>query len=179
MAALGAEIVAVKVAFTKDLSPLFAQAGLKSVYATGKAIDEAGNKTKTRVIRAVAAQAGVKVSRARGIIRSQQAMGAGGGQYVIIARDATLSLKEFDPRVTRKGVSAAPWGKRRVFAHSFVGPNGHVFIRKTKGRLPIKKLWGPNIPKEMVKDQAEATFYRTVGELLPTALEKWLLRAIG
>jgi hypothetical protein len=172
-------LVAVKVEFSKDLSPLFAQAGLKSVYAVAKAIDEVGNKTKTVVIRQTAAQAGVKYGKAKGVINARQAMGAGGGQYEIIARDVTLSLKEFGPKRTGKGVSAAPWKKRRVFPHTFFGPGGHVYVREGRSRLPIKKLWGPNIPKEMVKDEAEATFYRVSGELLGPAVEKWLLRQIG
>ena len=101
----------------------------------------------------------------------------------MVARDATLSLKEFSPRQTKAGVSAAPWGKRRVFPHSFIGKNGHVFVRgkvdgKRVGRLPIYKLFGPNIPKEMVKDEAEKTFYRETEKLLGPAVEKWLLRQI-
>jgi len=106
-------------------------------------------------------------------------MGTGSGQYEIIARDVTLSLKDFAPRQTAKGVSAAPWGKRRVFPHTFIGPNEHVFVRLGRARLPVKKLFGPSIPKEMVKDEAEQTFYRVCSSLLPAAAEKWLLRQIG
>ena len=174
-----AQAVAIKVNFDRQLSPLFAQAGLKSVYAVAKAIDEVGNKTRTQVIRSVAKQAGVPYGKAKGVINSRQAMGAGDGQYEIIARDVTLSLKEFSPRKTAKGVSAAPWGKRRLFAHTFLGPGGHVFVRKGKSRLPIHKLFGPNIPKEMVKDETEATFYRVSGELLGAAVEKWLVKQLG
>lgn len=173
------ELVAVRVDFSKDLAALFEKAGLKTPYAVGRAIDEVGNKTKTIVIRSVAKQAGVKYGKAKGVINARQAMGAGGGQYEIVARDVTLSLKEFGPRATKKGVSAAPWGKRRVFPHTFLGPNGHVFVRLGKARLPIKKLFGPNIPKEMVKDETEAAFFRASGEMLGPALEKWLLRQIG
>lgn len=173
------EAVAVRVEFTPHIAPLFERAGLKSVYAVAKAIDEVGNKTKTVVIRSVAKQAGVKYGRAKGVINARQAMGAGMGSYEIVARDVTMSLKEFGPRRTAKGVSAAPWGKRRVFPHTFMGPNGHVFVRKGKARLPIHKLFGPAIPKEMVKDQTEQAFYATVAATLGPAVEKWLLRQVG
>ena len=77
-----------------------------------------------------------------------------------------MSLKEFGARQTAKGVSAAPWGKRRVFPHAFIAPTlgGHVFIREGRSRLPIRKLWGPAIPREMVKDQSKEAFERTVRE---------------
>ena len=178
------DAVPLRVDFSRNLSPLFAQAGLKSVYAVARALDDVGAKTRTRVIRAVARQAGVPYGKARGVITSKTAMGAGAGEYSIIARDVTLSLKEFGPRRTAKGVSAAPWGKRRVFPHTFIGPNGHVFARVMHGdhraaRLPIHKLFGPAIPKEMVKDESEAVFYRVSESLLGAAIEKWLLRQIG
>src|SRR5579885_2528284 len=161
-----AEAIAVKVEFTKELSKLFGEAASGASYAVAKAVDEVGNKTKTQVVRAVAAQAGVKYGRALSVIGSRQAMGTGNGSYEIVARDVTMSLKEFAPRQAAAGVEAAPWGKRRVFAHTFIGPNGHVFVRVGKARLPIRKLFGPAIPKEMVRDEAEATFYRAAGELL-------------
>lgn len=171
--------VVIKMAFDRDVSKLFERAGLKSPYAVAKAIDEVGNKTKTQVTRVVAKQAGVKYGKAKGVIVSRQAMGSGNGEYQIIARDVTLSLKEFAPKQTAKGVAAKPWAVRRVFPHTFFGPGGHVYVRQGADRLPIKKLWGPNIPKEMVKDQAEATFYRVSQEMLGPAVEKWLMRQIG
>ena len=170
--------LAVALKFDHALSDIIKRIGDKSEYAVRKAIDEVGNKTKTQVIRAVAQQAGVKVGRARAVIRSTQAMGAGSGVYTIIARDVTMSLKEFGPRQTAKGVSAAPWRKRQVFNHTFTGPGGHVFVREGKARLPIRKLWGPAIPKEMTKDVAEETFFATVDAMLPAAVEKWLMRQV-
>ncbi|AZG75983.1 hypothetical protein [Methylocystis rosea] len=166
-----------------NLAPLFEKAGAKSLYALGKAIDEVGSKTKTQVTRAVAKQAGVKYGAARGVIVSRQALGRGQGEYKIIAHDVTLSLKEFSPKQTAKGVSAAPWGKRSVFPHTFIGPNGHVFAREMvgnqrAGRLPISKLFGPAIPKELVKGETEATFYRVSAKLFDQAVEKWLTRVL-
>lgn len=175
--------LSVSIQFDAHLSEMIKQAGLRAPYAIGRAIDEVGNKTRTQVVKAVAKQAGVKQGKVRGVLTTHQAMGAGNGKYEIIARDVTLSLKEFAPRQTKKGVSAAPWGKRHVFPHTFIGPNGHVFVRamqgnKRAGRLPIHKLFGPAIPKEMVKGEAEKTFHRTTETLLPVALDKWLGREI-
>ena len=144
--------IEINVEFTKKLSKLFEEAGLSSTYAVSKAIDEVGNKVKTQVIRTVARQAGVKYGYVGQVIHAKQAMGAGNGEFKLVASDVTLSLKEFSPRQTRAGVSAAPWGKRRVFPHTFIGPNGHVFVRamndgKRVGRLPIYKLFGAEHPE--------------------------------
>ena len=159
-----------------DIASLIEKAGLKAPYAIAKAIDEVGNKTATQVKRSTAAQAGVPYGKVNGVITVRQAMGAGGGEWSMTARDVTLSLKQFGPRKTAKGISAAPWKRRLVFPHTFFGPNGHVFVRRGASRLPIKKLFGPNIPKEMVKDQAETVFYQVTAQLLPFTLEKWLLK---
>lgn len=164
------------VAWSNDIAALIAQVGLKAPYAIARAIDEVGNKATTQVKRATAIQAGVPVGYVGGVLSTKQAMGKGFGEFVITAKDVTLSLNKFKARQTKAGVSAAPWNTRRIFPHTFFGPNGHVFVRKGKERLPIKKLWGPAIPREMIKDQAEATFYKVTADLLPFALEKWLLR---
>jgi hypothetical protein len=169
--------ISVNFKLTANLSKIVESMGAASKYAVFKAIDEVGNKAKTQVIRETAKQAGVKYGRALAVISSRQAMGAGAGQYVITARDVTMALKEFAPARTPTGISAAPWGKRKTFEHSFLGPGGHDFVRTSKKRLPIRKLWGPAIPKEMVRDKAEAAFYAVTGQLMEAAMAKWLLRA--
>jgi hypothetical protein len=95
-----------------------------------------------------------------------------------VAGYASLISPAALPRAQRaaRGITARPWGILRKYPHAFFGPGGHVYERTSRARLPIKKLWGPAIPKEMVKDEAEATFYRVSAELLGPAVEKWLLR---
>lgn len=44
---------------------------------------------------------------------------------------------------------------------------GHVFERTTSARFPIRKLWGPAVPAEMVKDQSKAAFESVVDMELP------------
>ena len=55
---------------------------------------------------------------------------------------AHIPLAEFHARQTRRGVSAAPWGQRRVFPHTFIVEQlgGPVFKREGNARLPIRKL---------------------------------------
>ncbi|MGH0004081.1 phage tail protein [Pseudovibrio ascidiaceicola] len=66
---------------------------------------------------------------------------------VVVGFGAGLPLKAFKPRKRRKGFSAKLWGERKVFKTAFevqkIG--NHIFIRKGKDRLPIKKLYGPGV----------------------------------
>lgn len=185
-----------KIKWSNDLAKLIEEAGLKAPYAIAKALDEVGSKTATLVIRATAAQAGVPYGSAKNVISTKQAMGGGSGEFVITARDVTLSLKQFGARPGSAGVSAAPWKRRLTFQHTFLGPGGHVYVRMVQGkgakadgvragflnvgrrasRLPIHKLFGPSIPREMTQDRAEQTFYNVTQQLLPFTLEKWLLK---
>ena len=190
-----AESIGIKIKFSKELSCFFKSAEGKSLKAMARALDSVGNKTKTVVKRETAKQAGVKVGKVGEALTSRTTIGQGGavvrGQYEIICRGVTLSLKEFAPRQDAHGIAAAPWGKRRTFAHAFFGPGGHIFVRAhasqgerrgprpVHSQLPIRKLWGPAIPKEMVKDQAEQAFYKTVAELLGPAVEAQLMRAFA
>lgn len=97
----------------------------------------------------------------------------------------------FSPRETRAGVSAAPWNKRGIWAHSFIKGgkfpnrvplkmNGQVFWRLGKSRSPIAKVKsGLYIPREMVTGQSEATFNAVVQRDLPPRLEHELRRVLG
>lgn len=91
--------------------------------------------------------------------------------YSIVSKGGPIPLKYFRPSQTARGVSAAPWGNRKVYKSSFMAGamGGHVFWRKGKARFPIERIAGPNVPKEMVKDQSAAAF-RAVSAELPARI---------
>lgn len=82
-------------------------------------------------------------------------------------------LVHFKARQTKQGVTAAAWGKRKVYKHTFLatvkagdaGVQG-VFVRQGKKRLPIKQLWGPSVPgtfrqpevQELMRDVTNTQF---------------------
>lgn len=165
-------VVKVDAAAFDRMAALFDHAGVNVQPALGRAINHTGDKARTQVGRALVKQTGIKYGKVREALKTYRA-GARGLVYRIVARGGYVSLKEFGARQTRKGVSAAPWGKRRVFPHTFIVPSlgGHVFERTGSGRYPIRKLWGPAIPAEMVKDQSKAAFERTVAAELPARID--------
>jgi len=155
----------------KKMAVQFEQAGRNIKPALRRAINHTGDKARTQISRVLVKQTGLKYSKVRQALRTMPASTAS-LVYRIIARGGYTSLKEFGARQTRKGVSASPWGKRRLFLHAFIAPSlgGHVFIRKGKGHGPIHKLWGPALPAEMVKAESKAAFERTVATELPARL---------
>jgi hypothetical protein len=98
--------------------------------------------------------------------------------YEINSVGGFLSLKSFDARQVRAGVSARPWGRRRTFRSAFVIPRfgGEVFRRTTRARFPIVKLWGPAMPQELVRDAVPREFASAVEARVPIRLRHHLQR---
>ena len=156
----------------EQLATKLASVGKNIGSALARALNHTGDKARTQVARALVKQTGVKYGAVRKVLSTRLASRST-LVYRIIGAGGYISLKEFDARQTSKGVSAAPWGKRRVFPHTFIVASlgGHVFERKGHQRLPIRKLWGPAIPKEMLKDQSRRAFETTVAAELPSRVE--------
>jgi len=138
-----------------------------------RAINREGGKVTTQVRRATATATGLPygyVTRVARPIRASAAL----PEFAIKASDAATSLKRFGPRLTRKGVSAAPWAKRRVFSGSFVAGKlgGHVFARAGVGRMPIKKLFGPVVPNEMISGEPASAWEGAAYQLSDAVLRE-------
>jgi hypothetical protein len=160
---------------------LFREVGNQAPHAIRRAVNWTGDKARTRVVRTLAKQTGAKYAAVRRAIKTRRA-NYGRMDYVITSFGGFISLKEFGPRQRLDGVSAAPWGRRIVFKHAFISAamGGHVFVRELSGdkrvpRLPIKKLWGPAIPREMLKGETEKTFVALVDAELQPRVEHELL----
>lgn len=150
--------------------------------AIQRAVNHTGDRARTRVVRALARQTGLKQAVIRRAVKVQRAWGAsadagafvpGGGSlvYVMTARGGEIALRHFAARETRKGVTAAPRGTRQLFPGTFMmagrfpnrveasGLNGHVYKREGKTRLPIAKQKSDVvIPVEMVRGETLAAF---------------------
>lgn len=133
--------------------------------AINRSINRVGAKSQTQVRRHVAKEVGItqKVLNQRGFfarIRSSVRTLT----FSIIVKYGAIPLKDFNPRQTKKGVTARAWGQRKVYEGAFIAETlgRHVFVRKTKKRLPIKKLYGP-IPSRLA-DTPEVE--RKVGQVI-------------
>lgn len=174
----------------------------KAPVSLARAINHTGMKARTAMVRAMPGQTGLKRDT---IVRALKVNKAGGGlTFSIASRGGNVSLKHFRARETARGVSAAPWNRRSVYAHSFMKAgwwprrveksnwNGQVFERagsvtgnlragsKTRRMDRFEKIKsGLFIPDEMVKDASAAAFKGIVEADLPKRLEHELARLLG
>lgn len=132
-------------------------------------------------------------------VRTGRAWGAGVGAdtfvpgrgslvYVMSSKGGDISLKYFKARETMSGVIVAPFGKRKLFAGTFLrggkfpernssfsvptkkaaSLNGHVWKRAGKKRNPIElKDSGVIIPEQMLQGATADVFHATVEKHLP------------
>jgi len=117
----------------------YAQAGIAAPIAIARALNWTGNKARTQVARTLARDTGVGYGVIRNALRTTPASPAK-LTYEIGVSGAHIPLAEFHARQTRRGVSAAPWGHRRVFPHTFIVEQlgGQVFKREGRARLPMR-----------------------------------------
>jgi hypothetical protein len=83
-------------------------------------VNQAGERARTATGRALAKQTGLPVSTARkALTLNVKRAHEGKLSYDVSVKGGDVRLQFFQPRETRKGVSAKPWGKRQVFAATF------------------------------------------------------------
>lgn len=161
--------------------------GDKAPLAMQRAIAHTGDRARTQVVRALTKQTGLPrevIVRAVRVTRPSFANLA----YVMTAAGGNIKLKHFKARETRRGVSAAPFGKRMVFDGTFmkagwvwgnriVKPNwnGHVFRRTggvTKNKMDEFEVVrsGVYIPNELVRGATEQAWRSIVDNRLEPRL---------
>ena len=134
--------------------------------ALSRALNHEGDKGRTKVKRALVKQTGIKygaVDKGMATVRATPATLT----YTLKARGDETNIAWFGGVQRRKGVSAAPWNKRRIFRHSFIVPRfGRALVRTSKSRLPIRPLYGPNLARELVKDSSAAAWQTGVANIV-------------
>lgn len=96
-------------------------------------------------------------------------------EYSVKASGLPVPLKAFNAKQFSYGVRANPWNNPKRFEGAFIFAGhhksgkyvagGHVFRRTTDASLPIKKMYGPSIPKEMVQEGSAQTWQSFAGDL--------------
>jgi hypothetical protein len=118
-----------------------------------RALNHEGDKGRTQVKRALVTQTGIKygaVNKAMATIRATPATLT----YALKVRGDETNIAWFGGVQRRKGVSAAPWHKRRIFRHSFIVPRfgaclhpdpekwpADLAVRMERGRKPSLLLY--------------------------------------
>lgn len=134
-----------------------------------RALNRTGGPTLTKVRRELVRATSAPTSIVRKqVVASKAWAGSGEGpgkmEFVIRAAGRPLPLAMFKPREFSFGVRAKVWGRFQRYEGMFtrggrwparvpLGRGGHVFVRTSKARLPIKRAFGPALPKELVEDK--------------------------
>jgi hypothetical protein len=158
----------------------FRAAGNQTPHIIRRALNHTGDKVRTAMIRAVTASTGLKRNTIARALKAKRA-NYGALQYVIHSKGGNVSLKYFDPKETRRGVTAKRVAgplSNRTFMKGGRFPKrvalrlgGHVYERVGKNRLPIRKVKsGVLIPRAMVTGDSAATFHASVEAWLPARL---------
>ena len=144
-----------------------------------RALNHTGRKARTQVRRALTKQTGLKRDV---IVRAVKDTPSNPAtlRFLLEATGGDIALKYFGARETRRGVSAAPFGKRQVFEGTFLKGGrfpdrevirkygGNVMKRVGGARHPVKvQKSGVTIPAEMVKGETASAFNSTVARELP------------
>jgi hypothetical protein len=142
----------------------------KATVAFNRALNSEGNKVRTQVRRSLRQQTGAKqdlINRETRSFRSSFSSLT----YTIEARGTHLGLSHFNPRQFAYGVRAKPWGRSQRFEKAFLvsSLSNNVFVREGKSRFPIRKMFGPAIPKEMVQDATREAFEAAQPDVLREA----------
>lgn len=159
-----------------------------------RAVNHTGDKARTKVIRVLTNQTGLPYGVIKKALKDRRARGTSMSKtsgtisvhegaslaYEIRSEGGDISLKFFKARETRAGVTASPFGERRLFPGAFTkggrfpnrivasSLNGHVYKRTGKDRNPLELLnSGVTIPQQMVTGASAKAFTQIVNAELP------------
>ncbi len=121
--------------------------------AIARSLNRAGSHMLTIVTRQLAGQTGLGVRETRDEVRVDKAY-PGKLTYTATIPGRWLTLVRFEPTQRPTGVSARPWGYRRTFPHAFLIRN-IPFVRKGRGSLPVRPLFGPSLAREFERGELE------------------------
>ena len=173
--------------------------GRRADTALFRAINYACNGAYVRILDALRNQTGADRSRIKKAVTEHKAT-PGHLEWKLIASDKPMALIDF-ARSAKPGTKApwaSPWNRTRRFKNAFViGPGGsgrtkkpgaHGFqivrsntpgeghAHKRSGPLNVKILWGPILPKEMLR-KGQPTF-KLLSEGVPRVFETRLLHEL-
>jgi hypothetical protein len=172
----------------KEISKAYAKAAKAVAAGESRAVKRAGNSVRTAQVREIGKVLNVRSGAISKAIVTKREPGARGLEVVHRVRGEGLPLRDFiGTRQTRKGVSVKVLkiGPRVILGAAFQRHTlgGHVFGRAGKstpkrygrphvGRLPIVKLFGPNVLSQYINDAIRGLGEKTWHERIAIELER-------
>lgn len=155
----------------------FASLGRQLDRAAARALNRAAQAARTVAVRQISRDTGIRPQKA---VRDRLPLRQAHQNRLIAeigAQAYTPNLARFQARQTKKGVSAAAWGKRKTYRGTFIANQGRtVFKREGKARLPIKPVHGPRLAKAFVARHVTAAMNEAAGPAFRRTLKHELAR---
>jgi hypothetical protein len=141
--------------------------------AFSRALNHEGRKSFTAVKRALRGQTDIPPGIISAAMKFRSSSRAN-LRTIISGSGRELPLRLFRPAQFSYGVRAKVWGKHQAYRSAFIIAKygGNVFHRTSKKRLPIQQMFGPSIPREMVKDQTLAAFEQSGNAIMDRAMHE-------
>jgi hypothetical protein len=151
--------------------------------AIARGLNEGGDRVRTQTQRALQKQTGLtRYASVTKRTRTARAFPGGLNYSIIVSGKPATKPTEFRTRVTTGpggGVTIWMWGVAHKFKRSFQQKlKGGLRMRLDAARLPVRGFDGPNLAKEVIKDQAAESFFRTTAAVVAPIVEKHLMRAL-
>lgn len=127
--------------------------------AFSRALNHEGRRTFTAVKRELRRQTSIPTAIITAGTRVRPAR-VNNLVFTIEGRGRHLGLDVFRARQFSYGVRAKVWERFQRYPHAFIVPaySNRVFVRQSASRFPLRQLWGPAIPTEMLRDATRDTF---------------------
>ncbi|MFD2679109.1 phage tail protein [Camelimonas lactis] len=144
--------------------------------AASRAVNRGGDMAKTAMTRELVRATGINYQKVKTVMTTRRSLPAT-LSYTVEGRGNETNVGLFKARQVKRGASAAPWNKRKIFRKSFIVPafGGKVYVRRGAERFPLKGLFGPNIAREMRKGEPLNAWDRTAQNVT----ERRLLHELG
>jgi len=169
-----------------------------------RALNRTGDMANTRVKRVLSSGMGIKNLKIHKAVVTKKASAnelvyeiiGTGRHFSLIDSKGVKTTTRVVPRADGKFggftraqfVSAGAWGVNEQYDGAFIARGqagqtkgagaGHIFARTSDARHPIRKLWGPAIPREMVRKRTETIVEDMVDSVLTKRLEHELGRLL-
>lgn len=156
--------------------------------ANARALNRTTKKLRTESIRATAKTMGVVQRSVRSRTKMTKATTATQIATIRFKGKAFNLISFKGTRQIKKGVSAAPWGNRRIFRSAFIATmpsGGRIVVRRLKrggelvGRMPIRAMLGPGIAKTAAQAELRELREKLVRDEYPKQLEGQLDYLVG
>lgn len=127
------------------------------------AMNERGRKGFTAVKRALMSQSSLT---AADVSTAMKFIPASPGRLVteIDGHSGYAPLSHFHAHQTAFGVEATVWGRYQSYQHAFIR-DGVVYHREGTARLPLGRLYGAGVAREMERDNVPPTFYASAADV--------------